>query len=198
MNNKNGYILLHRKIYESGDFNNILEVSVFIYLLCKASHKITEVVYRRKKIVLSRGEVCIAYQDLAKKFCVSVKRIRTIIKHFEKAQNLAVRRHKTINVYLIVKYDKYQVMESVKGSKKAQESADRTNNINKINTYTSNTSNIINMKKKISIDKSSIPTLKSLNKILYESKDEFSRAKEQGGQWAYDQLIKKRLAEENE
>lgn len=162
MNNQKGYILLHRQVYESTDFNNILEVSVFIYLLCKAAHKITNVVYRRKKITLARGEVCIAYQDLAKKFGVSIKRIRTIINHFEKAQNLAVRRHKTINVYLIVKYDKYQKNEIGQGSKEAQESADRTSNT-KLNKITSTTSNIINIKKKIPI---AVPKLKSIKEII--------------------------------
>ena len=53
------------------------------------------------------------------------------------------------------------------------------------------------MKKKIDI-KSSIPRLKSLTKTLEDNKDEFQKAAEKGGHWAYEQLVKKRLAEENE
>jgi hypothetical protein len=189
-------------VYESKDFNNFLEVSIFIYLLCKASHKVTEVIYRRKKIMLSRGEVCIAYRDLASKFGVTVKKIRTIIKNFEKAQNLALRRHKTINVYLIVKYDKYQSNDIGKGSEKAQERADRTNNYklninNSIYTGKDNKYKKVIPMKKIDI-KSFKPKLKSLNKTLHENKDEFQRAFEHGGQWEYEQLVKKKLADQNE
>ena len=196
MNDQAGYVLLHRKIFESKDFNNLLEVSVFIYLLCKASHKVTEVVYRRKKILLSRGEVCIAYRDLAKKFGVTVKKIRTIIKNFERAQNLALRRHKTINVYLIVKYEKYQSNDVPKGSKRAQERADRTNNyINNINnTSTTSIGNkynkVIDMKKVI-INKSSIPTLQSLNKVIKKDDDELTRILKEKGRAAYEEYIKK-------
>jgi len=39
-----GWIALHRKIYNSKDFNNQLEVSVFLYLVAMASHKPTDVV----------------------------------------------------------------------------------------------------------------------------------------------------------
>jgi hypothetical protein len=33
MNHKNGFVLLHRKIFNSADFKNQLDVSVFIYLM---------------------------------------------------------------------------------------------------------------------------------------------------------------------
>ena len=45
-----GWIALHRKIYTSKDFNNQLEVAVFLYLVAMASHKPTQVIYRKKKI----------------------------------------------------------------------------------------------------------------------------------------------------
>ena len=52
-----GWIALHRKIYNSKDFNNQLEVAVFLYLVSMASHKNCEVIYRKKRIKLKRGEV---------------------------------------------------------------------------------------------------------------------------------------------
>ncbi len=83
-----GWIALHRKIYNSSDFNNQLEVAVFLYLVAMASHKPTQVVYRRKRINLKRGEVSIAYKDLAKKFDISERKIRTIIKNLVKSGNV--------------------------------------------------------------------------------------------------------------
>jgi hypothetical protein len=40
MNHKNGFVLLHRKIFKSQlTFKNQLDVSVFIYLMAMASHE---------------------------------------------------------------------------------------------------------------------------------------------------------------
>jgi hypothetical protein len=46
---------------------------VFIYLVCMASHKPSNVIYRKKKLILNRGDVSIAYRDLAKKFDTTIK-----------------------------------------------------------------------------------------------------------------------------
>jgi hypothetical protein len=170
MNHKQGWVLLHRKIWDSKDFNSTLETVIFIYLLTKACHEPTEVVYRRKKIWLNRGEICIALRDLAKKFEITVKRVRTILRNLERAQNLAHRRHKTLSVFFVIKYDKYQVLEKPKAHKKAQDKAHRTNNSNKFKiTNTSigktNYDNIYTMKK-VTIDKSSIGHLKDLNTAI--------------------------------
>ena len=103
-----GWIALHRKIYNSSDFNNQLEVAVFLYLVAMASHKPVQVVYRKKKINLKRGEISIAYRDLAKKFGISFDKIRTIIKNLKASGNINQTLHKRLSVFSIVKYSKYQ------------------------------------------------------------------------------------------
>jgi hypothetical protein len=57
MNHKNGFVLLHRKIFNSADFKNQLDVSVFIYLMAMCSHEACEVVYRCKRDYLNRGSL---------------------------------------------------------------------------------------------------------------------------------------------
>jgi hypothetical protein len=103
-----GWIALHRKIYNSSDFNNQLEVAVFLYLVSMASYQPTKVVYRKKTIFLKRGEVSIAYRDLAKKFGISFDRVRTIIKNLVATGNINQTLHKRLSVFSIVKYNKYQ------------------------------------------------------------------------------------------
>ena len=44
---KNGWIALHRKIYNSDDFKNQMEVAVFLYLVAMASYQPTKVIYRK-------------------------------------------------------------------------------------------------------------------------------------------------------
>ena len=103
-----GWIALHRKIYNSSDFNNQLEVAVFLYLVAMASHKPVQLIYRKKKLTLKRGEVSIAYRDLAKKFGISFDRVRTIIKNLVATGNINQTLHKRLSVFSIVKYSKYQ------------------------------------------------------------------------------------------
>ena len=198
MNSKNGFVLLHRKIFNSNDFKNQLDISVFIYLMAMASHESCEVIYRCKKIFLNRGEVCIAERDLAKKFDITKSKVKSIIKRLINNHNLYQRTTKRLSVYAIVKYEKYQSLEKQNDHKTTKNSTtEQLTKLNKSNTSIYNTKNIINMKQKRDI-KSSIHRLKSLTKTLEDSKDEFQKAAEQGGHWAYEQLVKKRLAEENE
>ena len=163
-----------------------------------ASHESVEVIYRGKKIFLNRGEVCIAERDLAKKFDITKSKVKSIIRRLKNNHNLYQRTTKRLSVYAIVKYEKYQSLDKQNDHKTTINSTtEQLSKLNKSNTSIYNNKNIINMKKKIDI-KSSIPRLKSLTKTLQDNKDEFQVAAEQGGHWAYEQLVKKRLAEENE
>jgi predicted regulator of amino acid metabolism with ACT domain len=103
-----GWIALHRKIYNSNDFGNQLEVAVFLYLVAMASHKPVQVIYRKKKLTLKRGEVSIAYKDLAKKFDISERKVRGIIKNLVHTKNLNQTLTRNLSIYTIVKYSKYQ------------------------------------------------------------------------------------------
>lgn len=188
-----GWILLHRKIYVSNDFRNELDRSIFIFLLSRASYEPVTVVYRQKRIALNRGELLITYGDIASKFGISVQNVRTTIKNLKLTGTLTVSLTRGLMRISIEKYIKYQDIDSKKTTRSTGSLTNRRKKLKKLNKYTSN---IINMKK---VDiKSSIPKLRSLTKTLEDSKDEFQRAAEKGGHWAYEQLVKKRLAEENE
>lgn len=191
---KQGWILLHRRIYQSNSFRNELDRSIFIFLLCQASYEPVTVIYRKKRIALNRGELLITYGDIAKKFGISIQNARTSIKHLKLTGTLTVSLTRGLMRISIEKYIKYQDIDSKKTTKLTGSLTNRRKNTK--NTNNIYTSNIINMKK---VDiKSSIPKLKSLTKTLNDNKDEFQRAAEKGGHWAYEQLVKKRLAEENE
>jgi len=112
MNHKNGFVLLHRKIFNSTDFKNQLDVSVFIYLMAMASHEACEVIYRCKRILLERGEVCIAERDLSKRFDITKGKVKSIIKRLINNHNLYQRTTKRLNVYKVVKYEKYQSLDN--------------------------------------------------------------------------------------
>jgi hypothetical protein len=192
-----GWILLHRKIYVSNDFRNELDRSIFIFLLSRASYEPVTVVYRQKRIALNRGELLITYTDISNKFGISYQAARTTIKNLKLTGTLTVSLTRGLMRISIEKYIKYQDIDTKKNRKSTGSKTIRRKNTKKLNNNIY-TSNIINMKKEKIDIKSSIPRLKSLNKTLHENKDEFQVAFEKGGQWQYEQLVKKRLAEENE
>lgn len=156
-----GWIALHRKIYSSTDFKNQLEVSIFIYLLTMASHKPINVIYRKKKITLNRGEVSIAYRDLAKKFNISKDKIRTVIKNLIQSNNIRQTLHKRLSIFSIVKYSKYQDIPS----EPRQTIPHRTTTITTITTSKDNNS-IESSSMTYKPKKIEIPLLQSLNKKL--------------------------------
>ena len=162
-----GWIALHRKIYNSSDFNNQLEVAVFLYLVAMASHKPVQVIYRKKRLTLKRGEVSIAYRDLAKKFDLSKRKITTIIKNLVKSGNLNQTLYKRLSVFSIVKYSKYQDLPSSAG----QESLHRTTTITTITTSTDK-NNVESSNMTVKPKKITIPTLQDLKtKIIEKPKD---------------------------
>ena len=171
-----GWIALHRKIYNSSDFNNQLEVAVFLYLVAMASHKPVQVVYRKKKLTLKRGEISIAYRDLAKKFNLSMQNIKTIIKNLKNSGNINQTLTKNLTIYSIVKYSKYQDLEATPNQKLTNRTTTNTNILYSINKNDKSLSNMTVKPKKITI-----PTLQDLKTKIIEKpkeKNEWEIAKE--------------------
>lgn len=164
MNTKNGFVLLHRKIFNSTDFKNQQDISVFIYLLAMASHEPTMVTYRGKQIFLNRGEVCIAERDLAKRFNITKSQVKSIIRRLKSNHNLTHRLTKRLSIYAIVKYDKYQSLERQNDHKTTKKSTtEQSSKLNKL-ILTSKHNNIIKYKK-ISI-REHLPKLKNVKDII--------------------------------
>jgi hypothetical protein len=186
-----GWIALHRKIYESKDFNNQLEVAVFLYLVAMASHKPVQVVYRKKQLTLKRGQVAIAFKDLSKKFNITERKMRTIIKNLIISKNVNQTLTRNLSIYTIVKYSKYQDMPV----KTDQTLTDRTTTI-----YTNTTSvckNMLSSKNMIAKPKKiNIPILQNLNSKIIEKpkeKNEWEVMREKLDSQDYEQWVMHKL-----
>jgi sensor domain CHASE-containing protein len=186
-----GWIALHRKIYNSSDFNNQLEVAVFLYLVAMASHKPVQVVYRKKKLTLKRGEISIAYRDLAKKFNLSVQNIKTIIKNLKNSGNINQTLTKNLSIYSIVKYSKYQDLEATPNQKLTNRTTTNTNILYSINKNDKSLSNMAVKPKKITI-----PTLQDLKTKIIEKpreKNEFEIMREKLDAEDYEKWVLRQL-----
>ena len=164
-----GWIALHRKIFNSKDFNNQLEVAVFIYLVAMASHKSADVVYRKKKLTLNRGDISIAYRDLAKKFNISLQNIKSIIKNLKKSGNINQKLTKNLSIYTIVKYSKYQDIEPASNQKLTNRTTTITTNTTSIGKNMLSLSSMTDKPKKITL-----PTLQDLKTKIIEKPKELN------------------------
>ena len=188
---KNGWIALHRKIYNSDDFNNQLEVAVFLYLVAMASYQPTKVVYRKKTIFLKRGDVSIAYRDLAKKFDITVNKIRTIIKNLKKSKNITQTLHKRLSVFSIIKYSKYQDLPTEPKQETTHRTTTNTTNTTSIDKNMLSLSSMTVKPKKIQI-----PILQSLNTKIIEKpkvKNEWEVGKERLDAQDYERWVLHKL-----
>ena len=162
-----GWIALHRKIYSSSDFKNQLETSIFIYLLTMASHKPVQVIYRKKKITLNRGDISIAYRDLAKRFNISKDKVRTVIKNLIQSNNIRQTLHKRLSIFSIVKYSKYQDLPTEPRQTIPHRTTTNTTNTTSIDKNMLSLSSMTDKPNKITL-----PTLQSLkSKITQKPKE---------------------------
>jgi hypothetical protein len=193
---KKGWILLHRKIYSSNDFRNELDRSIFIFLLCQASYEPTQVVYRKKKITLQRGELLITYSDIAKKFGMTIQNVRTVMKNLKLTGTLTVTLTRGLMRISIEKYIKYQDIEIKSTGKLTGTLTNRRKNINKLNNNIYIGKNTMN--KKIDIKSSKVP-LKDLKQTIYENESvsEFEIARQRLSKDRFEDFVKFKLAESN-
>ena len=185
-----GWIILHRKIYNSTDFNNQLEVAIFMYLLTMASHKPIQVVYRKKKLTLNRGDISIAYRDLAKKFNISKEKVRTVIKNLVSSGNVRQTLHKRLSIFSIVKYEKYQQLEKNQDKLSHTEQTTNTNILYSVNKNDKSLSNMTNKPKPI------LAKFKSLQSKIVEQikvKNEWEIAKEKLDAQDYEKWVLRKL-----
>ena len=186
-----GWIILHRKIYNSTDFNNQLEVAVFMYLLTMASHKPIKAVYRKKKLTLNRGDVSIAYRDLAKKFNISKDKVRTVVKNLIASGNVRQTLHKRLSIFTIVKYEKYQQIEKNQDKLSHTEQTTIYTNTTSIDKNMLSLSSMSNKPKKIQI-----PILQSLQTKIIEKpkeKNEWEVGKERLDAQDYEKWVLHKL-----
>ncbi len=187
-----GWIALHRKIYSSSDFKNQLEVSIFVYLLTMASHKPVQVIYRKKKLTLNRGEVSMAYRDLAKKFNISKDKVRTVIKNLVESNNIRQTLHKRLSIFSIVKYSKYQDIPSEPRQTIPHRTTTITNILYSSNKNDMSLSSMTDKPKKIAI-----PTLQDLKTKIIEKPKELNEWEIMRGKLDADDFEKWVLAQLN-
>ena len=98
------YVKISRKILEWEWYTDTNTKVLFLHILLKANWKDG----RFQGIEIPRGSFVTSQQNLAMETGLTVKNVRTALKHLENTGEVAVNRHPKFSVITIKNYDKYQ------------------------------------------------------------------------------------------
>ena len=168
-----GWVSIYRQIFDNKDLKDNNHIVIFIYMVVHASHKPTIVKYRNKRITLKRGQLAVTVKDLAKRFYLSIKNVRTILKNLEVANTLAHTLYKQLSVYTIVNYNKFQDNDpseiKLVGNQSGKQNNTYTNILYSSNKNDMSLSSMTDKPKKIAI-----PTLQDLKTKIIEKPKELN------------------------
>jgi len=103
-----GYILIWRKIEDSGLLQSPKTLALFLHLLIKATHKDIKVGTPGGIIELKRGQYISGRKELARVLKQSEQEIRTGLDRLEKLEILTSTSTNKYSIYTIEKYSEYQ------------------------------------------------------------------------------------------
>ena len=112
MAEKSTFIKRDRNILEWGWYKDVNTKAVFLHLLLTANVKPGKFM----NVEIRRGELATSQKSLAESLGISIKCVRTALKHLEEGGEVAVRRHPRFSVISIPRYDYYQANGQSKGT----------------------------------------------------------------------------------
>jgi len=112
MAEKTTFIKIDRNILEWGWYKDVNTKALFLHLLLTANIKPGKFM----NVEIRRGELATSHKSLAEALGISIKSVRTALKHLEEGGEVAVKRHPRFSVISIPRYDYYQANGQSKGT----------------------------------------------------------------------------------
>ena len=122
MTRKSGYFVVYRDIFRHPVFANILQASLWIYMISSASHQDKELMFLDNKIFVRRGELIFPLRVNSKRFKMSYSEMRTFILRLVRRKMITTRTHhlqpttnhpsRKVTLINIINYDKFQYVDN--------------------------------------------------------------------------------------
>ena len=106
----NGFVRLHRSVYQHAAFRDFSEASAFIWLFAHAAWRPTAVRYKDRVIKLQRGQLAISIRDLARKLETDTGVVRRFVERLKNQHMIRTANDTGVTVITICNYDKFQVL----------------------------------------------------------------------------------------
>ena len=121
MSRRSGFFIVYRDIFRHPVFANILQASLWIYMISSASHQDKTLRFMDTPIFVRRGEMIMPLRVTAKRFKMTYSEMRSFILRLVRRKMITTRtnqlqptsNHKNRKVTLIsiVNYDKFQYVD---------------------------------------------------------------------------------------
>ena len=108
MDSNNGWIKLHRKIIDSAVFENPKILKLWIWCLCKASHKGYESMVGNQIVVLQEGQFIFGRKKASSELKIKESMVYKYIKLLEKLEMINIKSNKKFSIITIEKWAFYQ------------------------------------------------------------------------------------------
>ncbi len=106
-----GWISLHRKIFENPVMFNTKYLAVWVYLLANANHKDNYFIWNNKKTLVKRGELITSIKGIASSFKLDRRTTRRIFEYLQNDEMITFETTSKFTKVNIINYDKYQNTE---------------------------------------------------------------------------------------
>jgi len=112
MNEKNGWVKLHRKMLDNPIIMKDAEhLAVWMYLLLNATHAEYPALFKGKKITLQPGQLITGRKSIASTLCVNESKVTRILNAFEIEQQIEQQTSNKNRLISVVNWDKYQLCD---------------------------------------------------------------------------------------
>lgn len=111
------FVKIYRKMLEWGWYTDTSTKCLFLHCLLKANWKPGEF----QGVRCERGQFITSLSHLSQETGLSVKQVRTALKHLKETNEVASRSTSKFTVITVNNYDKYQTMGTVEGKQGASE-----------------------------------------------------------------------------
>ena len=117
----NGYIKLHRKIINDEIFDNANLLKVWVWFLCKASHKERTVSVGLQSVELAQGQFITGRDSAAAELNMKPTTAWRYLKKLEKCGNLDIKSNNKFSLVTVEKWAFYQVQSHGSGQQNGQQ-----------------------------------------------------------------------------
>ena len=121
MADNNGWIKLHRKIIDSAVFENPKILKLWIWCLCKASHKGYESMVGNQIVVLQEGQFIFGRKKASSELKIKESMVYKYIKLLEKLEMINIKSNNKFSIITIEKWAFYQFDNDEEQQQKEQQ-----------------------------------------------------------------------------
>ena len=152
MDSNNGWIKLHRKIIDSAVFENPKILKLWIWCLCKASHKGYESMVGNQIVVLQEGQFIFGRKKASSELKIKESMVYKYIKLLEKLEMINIKSNNKFSIITIEKWAFYQFDNDEEQQQKEQQRNNKGTTKEQQRNTNKNVKNVKNVKEIIYSD----------------------------------------------